>query len=96
MQSGQNAKELVVWDKKISAKQKTGIDKLLETLLLLADLRELKANPDAPAVGTVLESRVDKGRGPVANRAERKRWCTVCSHHFAPPFSLSGGSLSRS
>jgi translation initiation factor IF-2 len=50
----------------VSAKQKTGIDKLLETLLLVADLRELKANPDAPATGTVLESRVDKGRGPVA------------------------------
>ncbi len=50
----------------VSAKQKTGIDKLLETLLALAELRELKANPDAPATGTVLESRVDKGRGPVA------------------------------
>jgi translation initiation factor IF-2 len=50
----------------ISAKQKKGIDKLLEILLLVADLRELKANPDAPATGTVLESRVDKGRGPVA------------------------------
>src|SRR5215470_19210325 len=50
----------------VSAKQKKGIDKLLEILLLVADLRELKANPDAPAAGTVLESRVDKGRGPVA------------------------------
>jgi translation initiation factor IF-2 len=50
----------------VSAKQKTGVDKLLETLLALAELRELKANPDAPATGTVLESRVDKGRGPVA------------------------------
>jgi translation initiation factor IF-2 len=50
----------------VSAKQKTGIDKLLETILLVADLRELKANPEAPASGTVLESRVDKGRGPVA------------------------------
>jgi translation initiation factor IF-2 len=50
----------------VSAKQKKGIDKLLETILLVADLRELKANPDAPAAGTVLESRVDKGRGPVA------------------------------
>jgi translation initiation factor IF-2 len=50
----------------VSAKQKKGIDKLLETLLLVADLRELRANPDAPATGTVLESRVDKGRGPVA------------------------------
>ena len=50
----------------VSAKQKTGIDKLLETLLTLAELRDLKANPDAPATGTVLESRVDRGRGPVA------------------------------
>ncbi|PYT58799.1 MAG: translation initiation factor IF-2 [Acidobacteria bacterium] len=50
----------------VSAKKKQGIDKLLETILLVADLRELKANPDAPATGTVLESRVDKGRGPVA------------------------------
>src|SRR5882724_11725941 len=50
----------------VSAKQKKGIEKLLETILLVADLRELKANPDAPATGTVLESRVDKGRGPVA------------------------------
>ncbi|HEX4538384.1 MAG TPA: translation initiation factor IF-2 [Candidatus Acidoferrum sp.] len=50
----------------VSAKQKIGLDKLLETILLVADLRELRANPDAPASGTVLESRVDKGRGPVA------------------------------
>ncbi len=50
----------------VSAKQKKNLDKLLETILLIADLRELKANPDAPASGTVLESRVDKGRGPVA------------------------------
>jgi translation initiation factor IF-2 len=50
----------------VSAKQKTGIEKLLETILTLAELRDLKANPDAPAAGTVLESRVDKGRGPVA------------------------------
>jgi translation initiation factor IF-2 len=50
----------------VSAKKKTGIDKLLEVILALAELRELKANPDAPATGTVLESRVDKGRGPVA------------------------------
>jgi translation initiation factor IF-2 len=50
----------------VSAKQKKNLDKLLEIILLVADLRELKANPDAPASGTVLESRVDKGRGPVA------------------------------
>jgi translation initiation factor IF-2 len=50
----------------VSAKQKKNLEKLLEILLLVADLRELKANPDAPASGTVLESRVDRGRGPVA------------------------------
>jgi translation initiation factor IF-2 len=50
----------------VSAKQKKNLDKLLEVILVVADLRELKANPDAPASGTVLESRVDKGRGPVA------------------------------
>jgi len=50
----------------VSAKQKKNLDKLLEMILLVADLRELKANPKAPATGTVLESRVDRGRGPVA------------------------------
>ncbi|MGH9678913.1 MAG: translation initiation factor IF-2 [Candidatus Acidiferrales bacterium] len=50
----------------VSAKQKINLDKLLEMLLLVADLRELKSNPKAPAAGTVLESRVDKGRGAVA------------------------------
>ncbi|HYL87014.1 MAG TPA: translation initiation factor IF-2 [Candidatus Angelobacter sp.] len=50
----------------VSAKLKKNIDKLLETILVVAELRNLKANPDAPAAGTVLESRVDKGRGPVA------------------------------
>ncbi len=50
----------------VSAKQKKNLDKLLEMILLVADLKELRANPKAPATGTVLESRVDKGRGPVA------------------------------
>ena len=50
----------------VSAKQKKNLDKLLEMLLLVADLRELKSNPKAPAAGTVLESRVDRGRGAVA------------------------------
>src|SRR4029077_17931199 len=40
----------------VSAKQKKGLDRLLEIILLVADLRELKANPDAPGSGTVLES----------------------------------------
>ena len=50
----------------VSAKAKKNIAKLLEMILLVGDMRELKANPDAQASGTVLESRVDKGRGPVA------------------------------
>jgi len=50
----------------VSAKKKINLTKLLEMLLLVADLRELKSNPKSPAAGTVLESRVDKGRGAVA------------------------------
>jgi translation initiation factor IF-2 len=50
----------------VSAKQRTNLDKLLEMILLVSDLRELRASPTVPATGTVLESRVDKGRGPVA------------------------------
>lgn len=49
-----------------SAKDNKGIDTLLETILLLADMNELKANADRFAMGTVLESHVDKGLGPVA------------------------------
>ncbi len=50
----------------VSAKGKTGIDDLLENLLLEAELLELKANPGKPARGTVIEARVDRGRGAVA------------------------------
>lgn len=49
-----------------SAKNHTGIDDVLEMILLVAEMRELKANPDRMAKGTVIESRLDKGRGPVA------------------------------
>ncbi len=52
---------------KISAKTGEGIDKLLETILLVADVQGLKANPDIPAMGTVMEARLDKGRGPIAS-----------------------------
>ena len=50
----------------ISAKKKIGIDELLETVLLQADVLELKANPDTFASGNVLEAKLDKGRGSVA------------------------------
>ena len=51
----------------ISALTGMGIDKLLDTILLVAEMAELKANPNAPAMGTILESKLDKGRGVVAS-----------------------------
>jgi translation initiation factor IF-2 len=50
----------------VSAKKKTGIDQLLEMILLVTELDDLKANPKRSAVGTVLETKLDRGRGPVA------------------------------
>ncbi len=50
----------------VSARTQQGLRELLEMILLVADLQELRANPDRPARGTILEARLDKGRGPVA------------------------------
>ena len=50
----------------VSAKQKTNLNLLMEMICLVADLQELKANPDRPATGVVLEAKLDRGRGPVA------------------------------
>ncbi|MGB9634114.1 MAG: translation initiation factor IF-2, partial [Chloroflexaceae bacterium] len=50
----------------VSARAKINIDGLLEMILLVADMLELKANPNAPAVGTIIEAELDKSRGPVA------------------------------
>ncbi|HET58652.1 MAG TPA: translation initiation factor IF-2, partial [Deltaproteobacteria bacterium] len=50
----------------VSAKQKIGLEELLELILLQADMLELKADPDQPAKGVIVESKLDKGRGPVA------------------------------
>ena len=50
----------------VSARQKTGIDTLLEMILLVSEMEELRANPNKRAVGTVIEAQLDKGRGPVA------------------------------
>jgi translation initiation factor IF-2 len=50
----------------VSAKQKTGIKELLELILLQAEVLELRANPDKPARGVIIEAKLDKGRGPVA------------------------------
>ncbi len=50
----------------VSAHTKEGLDDLLEMVTLVAEIKELKANPDRPAKGTVIEARLDKGRGPIA------------------------------
>ena len=50
----------------VSAKEKTNLDKLLDMIALQAEVLELKANPNRPAEGTVIEARLDRGRGPVA------------------------------
>ena len=56
----------------VSAKTGKGLDDLLETILLTADIMELKANPDRLARGLVLEAKLDKGKGPVANLLVQK------------------------
>jgi translation initiation factor IF-2 len=50
----------------VSALQRIGLDTLMEMILLVAEMAEFKANPDKPAIGTVVEAKLDKGRGPVA------------------------------
>ncbi len=50
----------------VSAKTRQGLDELLEMILLVAEISDLKANPDRPARGTIIEAELDKGRGPVA------------------------------
>lgn len=50
----------------VSAKKKIGIENLLEMILLQAEIMELKANPNRPARGTIIEAKLDRGRGPVA------------------------------
>ncbi len=55
-----------VLDVEVSATKRTNIDKLLETIGLQAEILDLRANPDRPAEGTVIEAKLDRGRGPVA------------------------------
>ena len=55
-----------VLDVEVSATKKINLDKLLETIGLQAEILDLKANPDRPAEGTVIEAKLDRGRGPVA------------------------------
>ncbi|MEO7691974.1 MAG: translation initiation factor IF-2 [Sphingomonas sp.] len=55
-----------VQDVEVSALKRTGLEELIEKIQIQAELLELKANPDRPAEGTVIEAKLDKGRGPVA------------------------------
>ena len=56
-----------VLEVEVSAKEKRNLDRLLDVIALQAEVLELKANPNRPAEGTVIEARLDRGRGPVAN-----------------------------
>ena len=72
----------------ISAKKEEGIEELLEMVLLVADMQELKSNPNRNARGTVIESKLDKGRGPVATVLVQKGTLKigdilVCGTEFA-------------
>ena len=64
----------------VSARTKAKLDLLLEMILLVADLQDLKANPDRPAVGSVLEAKLDRGRGPVATVLVRNGTLRVGDH----------------
>jgi translation initiation factor IF-2 len=71
----------------VSAKEQTGIDDLLEMILLQAEMLELKANPDKLAVGHVVEAKLDSGRGPVATVLVKEGTLkagdpVVCGVHF--------------
>ncbi|MBE7011144.1 MAG: translation initiation factor IF-2 [Ruminococcaceae bacterium] len=73
----------------ISAKQNQNIDTLLDMVLLVAEMKELKANPDRPAKGTVIEARLDKGRGVVASMLVQNGTLN------AGDFVVAGTSLGR-
>ena len=70
-----------VVDVEVSAKNKTNLDKLLEMIALQADLLDLKTNPDRPAEGTVIEAKLDRGRGPVATVLVQRGTLRGRRHH---------------
>ena len=84
----------------VSAKKKTGIDELLELVLLQADILELKSNPSKMARGTVIESRLDKGRGAVATVLVQEGTLKVgdpmvCGVHYGRVRSLTDSKGKR-
>jgi translation initiation factor IF-2 len=76
-----------VQDVEVSALKKTNLDKLLEAIQLQAELLELKANPDRPAEGAVVEAKLDKGRGPLATVLVQRGTLKVGDIFVAGPIS---------
>src|SRR4051812_5969966 len=76
-----------VQDVEVSALKKTGLDKLLEAIALQAELLELKANPNRPAEGAVVEAKLDKGRGPLATVLVQRGTLKVGDIFVAGPIS---------
>jgi translation initiation factor IF-2 len=76
-----------VQDVEVSALKKTNLDKLLEAIALQAEILELKANPDRPAEGAVVEARLDKGRGPLATVLVHRGTLKVGDIFVAGPIS---------
>lgn len=71
----------------VSAKQKTGLDTLLEMILLQAEVLELKADPHRQARGTVIEAKIERGRGPVATVLVQSGTLKVADAYVVGPFS---------
>ena len=71
----------------VSAKTKENLDLLLEMILLVADIADLKANPTRPGMGTVLEAQLDRGRGPVATVLVQTVRCGSATSSSAARFS---------
>ncbi|MXZ33862.1 MAG: translation initiation factor IF-2, partial [Acidobacteria bacterium] len=69
----------------VSATEKTNLDLLLEMILLVADLQTLKANPQRTAMGTIVEAKLDRGRGPVATVLVQNGTLTVGDPFIAGP-----------
>ena len=78
----------------VSAKARTNLDALLDTILIVADLAELKATPEGRARGAVIEAHLDKGRGPVATLAALSIWGSKVNGAGVP--SRPGSTLRRS
>ena len=79
----------------VSAKQKTGISDLLEMILLVADLQDLKANPEKSAAGTIIDAHLEKGRGPGSHRPGAERDAPDRRQHGGRPHLRQGSGAAR-